>query len=223
MQYHAWAIGSDTPGRSRASSTSDPAVVLAKLCPAISVSRHICPASPAPIALRHTLPLNSDRKQTEFGATDTFLGQGKGGVVVRDFLSDLSATIAGGTSEIPRNISAKLPASRWVPAVQRRAAKIAKADARRPLNALFNEWNDQRKGEPIEQCRRCRSDGFPCDLRGMSQPCARQPSSGRDLALAQKRTGCEALLELPVFSCGIISSVGSASARWRRTAQCHAS
>ena len=106
MQYHAWAIGSDSPGRSRASSTSDPSVVLTGLCPATSVSSHIFPASPPPIALRHTLPLNSDGKQTEFGATDAFLGQGKGGVVERDFLLDLSATIAGGTSEIQRDIIA---------------------------------------------------------------------------------------------------------------------
>jgi hypothetical protein len=50
--------------------------------------------------------LNSDGKQTEFGATDAFLGQGKGGVVERDFLFDLSATIVGETSEIQRSIIA---------------------------------------------------------------------------------------------------------------------
>ena len=153
MQYHAWAIGSDSPGRSCASATSDPAVVLAKLCPAISVSRHIFPANPAPIALRHTLPLNSDRKQTEFGATDTFLGQGKGGVAARDFLFDLSATIAGGASEVQRNIAAKLPTSSWVPAMKRRGAKTAKADARRPSMRCSTNGNDQRRGEPIEQTK----------------------------------------------------------------------
>lgn len=49
-----------------------------------------------------------------------------------------------------RNSAAKFQTSRWAPTTRLRAVRTATGGRAAALNGLFDEWDAERKGEPVE-------------------------------------------------------------------------